>query len=59
MAIAQLLPAKTQASKRPISLDLSRFERALSSDRHMMPSGLSLEEMREQILATASRAKRK
>lgn len=59
MATLQLLPAETQTPKRPVSLDLGRFERALASDRHMMPSGLSLEEMREQILATATKAKRK
>ncbi|MDR7024242.1 hypothetical protein [Pseudomonas peli] len=59
MATLQLLPAATQAPKPPISVDLSRFEKALTSDRYMMPTGLSLEEMREQILATAVKAKRK
>lgn len=58
MAVLQLLPADTPASQSRAKIDVARLQRALASGDHELPNGLSIEQMRERILAVASQAKR-
>lgn len=58
MAVMQLLPADAHTHQSQTRIDTARLERALKSGDHELANGLSIEQMRERILAVASQAKR-
>lgn len=58
MPVLQLRLADTPASKSRAKIDVDRLGRALASGDHELPNGLSIDQMRERILAVANQAKR-